>query len=152
MLWASIYCIFVLVVTAIDLFPPGGGRDLDGQELALIVIAALFAFFTRVSAASNIALTRPVGMVMTQIPLVLSNTSTIEALAAAHKRERENYRLARAFPWWDCRSRSQIRRRWDETWGHFRTEANLWWLGSRRANFEAAMGKGKLGWICTFQP
>jgi len=93
-------------------------------------------------------LTRRVGMVGTHIPLLLTNTSTIEAMAAAHKRERENYRLARAFPWYDCKSRSTVRRRWDDEWGHFRTEANLWWLGSPRANFEAAMGKSKLGWFC----
>ena len=96
-------------------------------------------------------LTRAVGMVGTHIPLLLTNTSTIEAMAAAHKRERENYRLARAFPWYDCKSRSTVRRRWDDEWGHFRTEANLWWLGSPRANFEAAMGKSKLGWLCASQ-
>lgn len=37
--------------------------------------------------------------------------------------------------------------RWDAEWGRLGREGNLWWLGSARANWEATMGKAKLGWF-----
>mgnify|MGYP000315371440 CR=1 FL=1 len=36
---------------------------------------------------------------------------------------------------------------WDKQWGRLGTEGNLWWLGSKRANWEMVMGKAKLGWV-----
>ena len=44
-------------------------------------------------------------------------------------------------------SRRRIQKQWDAEWGKIGTEGNLWWLGSRRANWEATMGRKKWGWI-----
>ena len=37
--------------------------------------------------------------------------------------------------------------KWDEEWGALTREGNIWWLGSRRANWEATMGKSVLEWF-----
>lgn len=42
------------------------------------------------------------------------------------------------------------KRQWDLDWGRLGREGNLWWLGSRRANWEMVMGKKKLGWFRAF--
>jgi hypothetical protein len=39
-------------------------------------------------------------------------------------------------------------KQWDAEWGRLETEGNLWWLGSKRANWQATMGSSKWGWIC----
>lgn len=45
------------------------------------------------------------------------------------------------------RGRKELKKKWDEEWGRIGKEGNLWWLGSKRLNFESVMGSSKLGWI-----
>lgn len=50
-------------------------------------------------------------------------------------------------PWQAILLRTEIRKQWDQEWGNLTTEGNIWWLGSKRANWEAVMGKSKWGWF-----
>ncbi|GJJ14025.1 hypothetical protein Clacol_008282 [Clathrus columnatus] len=52
------------------------------------------------------------------------------------------------WPWEAFILRRQIREQWDREWGKLGTEGNIWWLGSKRANWEATMGKSKWSWFC----
>lgn len=46
------------------------------------------------------------------------------------------------------RSAKQAKRRqWNEQWGRIDHEANIWWLGSSRKNWESVMGKSVWWWI-----
>lgn len=44
-------------------------------------------------------------------------------------------------------AKRQTRKQWDIEWGRIGIEGNLWWLGSRRANWVAVMGKNMWWWI-----
>jgi hypothetical protein len=48
------------------------------------------------------------------------------------------------------RGRAALRKKWDEEWGRIGKEGNLWWLDSRRKNWEAVMGKNVWTWFCEF--
>ena len=39
-------------------------------------------------------------------------------------------------------------REWDKEWGALSTEGNIWWKGSRYAEWVDVMGVSWLGWIC----
>lgn len=90
---------------------------------------------------------------MTGLGLPCSSASPIftsVGSARAGRRSRAdtiNFKRPR-WPWQAILLRQQIRRRWDQEWGKLGTEGNLWWLGSKRANWEAVMGKSKWGWFC----
>lgn len=114
-------------------------------------------------------------LLMTQVYLVLYNMTTVEHLHVQRMQEREksvlqemtesrliccgrgrpprhrpdlpNFKQPR-WPWQAILLRKEIRRQWDQEWGRLGTEGNIWWLGSKRANWEAVMGKSKWGWFC----
>jgi hypothetical protein len=46
------------------------------------------------------------------------------------------------------REKRQMRRTWDEEWGAFGKEGNIWWLGSRTKGWVDVMGTNRWGWIC----
>lgn len=45
-------------------------------------------------------------------------------------------------------AKAQKRREWDKEWGALSTEGNIWWKGSRYAEWVDVMGVSWLGWIC----
>jgi len=45
------------------------------------------------------------------------------------------------------RAKSRTVAEWNQQWGRLGREGNLWWLGSKRANWEMVMGEEKLGWF-----
>lgn len=47
-------------------------------------------------------------------------------------------------------AKRETRKAWDLKWGRLGREGNLWWLGSKRANWEMVMGQHKLGWFREF--
>lgn len=47
-----------------------------------------------------------------------------------------------------CRAQRKTVQAWNAQWGRLGREGNLWWLGSKRANWEMVMGQAKLGWFC----
>ncbi|KZV82021.1 hypothetical protein EXIGLDRAFT_779065 [Exidia glandulosa HHB12029] len=136
--WAAVYCLYVfisLLIATIRLNNRGrGGGDIDGFHIAIMALAALFSLFT-------------VGMVATHIRLNMDNMTTVESMNAHHMWEQEGAVLANALPWWDARSRREIRKRWDHEWGNPRKEGNIWWLGSASVNWRARMGDSVVGWF-----
>lgn len=116
-----------------------------------------------------------VALLASQVHLILLNTTTVEHLGMQRMRDRERSVLAQMIsrpcscssepvyadatsgllpsgrsPVRVLASRRRIVKQWDAEWGKIETEGNLWWLGSKRANWEATMGTIKLGWICEY--
>ncbi|GAA5896861.1 hypothetical protein JCM5296_002575 [Sporobolomyces johnsonii] len=106
----------------------------DGQQLAIIAVAFLFFVFTG-------------GLFLAHTRLVLRNMSTIEEIGMNRMKQRERLALNDAYGFWGIRSKRAVRREWDKQWGRLGREGNLWWLGSRRANWEMVMGKDKWAWF-----
>lgn len=130
---------------------------IDPQHLVIIALSGLFAIFTWVLLGS-------------QLYLISINATTVEHLGMERMHERERSVLAKMVrrpcsctkePDFGAGyglptsrssvnvlvSRRRIVKQWDTEWGKIETEGNLWWLGSKRANWEATMGRNKLGWI-----
>jgi palmitoyltransferase len=131
--------------------------SIDPQHIVVIALSGLFTLFT-------------VALVLSQIHLILLNMTTVEHLGMQRMRDRERSvldqmirlpcscsgepdvspvaaPLAGRSPVRVLISRRRILKQWDVEWGRIDTEGNLWWLGSRRANWESTMGTSKLGWL-----
>lgn len=80
----------------------------------------------------------------------MRNQTTVESLGVSDMRERERAGLGRMFGWYQVSEKRRVKRGWDEEWGRPATEGNLWWLGSKRRNWESVMGPTVMGWICEF--
>ncbi|GAA5846081.1 hypothetical protein JCM9279_004779 [Rhodotorula babjevae] len=141
--YSSTYTLFVwltlLIAQTLPLgtFSPSTGRPypgVDGQQVAIIALAILFWLFTGALFAAH---TR----------LVLRNMTTIEEIGMNRTKQRERAALNQHYGFWQWRAKRANRREWDKQWGHLATEGNLWWLGSKRANWEMVMGTHKLGWF-----
>lgn len=109
--------------------------DLDGQQVAIIVISGIFFLFTSLLLGAH---TR----------LLMLNMTTIEEMGLHRQMDRENHMLNREFGFMGWREKRRTKARWNKEWGKLGTEANLWWLGSSRANFVSVMGESKWGWFC----
>ncbi|KAF8512824.1 DHHC palmitoyltransferase-domain-containing protein [Gautieria morchelliformis] len=158
--WCSIFTTFIfasllaLVVRASTAATP---PSVDPQHIVILALSGLFTLFT-------------VALLLSQIHFILLNMTTVEHLGMQRMRDRERSVLDRMtrFPC-SCSSepnfspadgplasrspvrvlisRRRILKQWDAEWGRIDKEGNLWWLGSRRANWETTMGTSKLGWI-----
>ncbi|KPV75488.1 uncharacterized protein RHOBADRAFT_53460 [Rhodotorula graminis WP1] len=141
--YSSTYTLFVWLTLVIaqtlplGTFSPSTGRPypgVDGQQVAIIALAFLFWLFTFALFAAH---TR----------LVLRNMTTIEEIGMNRTKQRERAALNQHYGFWQFRAKRANRREWDKQWGNIATEGNLWWLGSKRANWEMVMGMHKLGWF-----
>ncbi|GAA6002439.1 hypothetical protein JCM10207_001119 [Rhodosporidiobolus poonsookiae] len=140
--YSSSYCLFIFLTLVIAQTLPLGTFDppsrpypgVDGQQIAIIAVAFLFFLFTGSLFAAH---TR----------LILRNMTTIEEISMNRMKQRERTALNSAYGFWDWRAKRATRREWDRQWGRHGTEGNLWWLGSKRANWEAVMGEHKLPWF-----
>lgn len=43
-------------------------------------------------------------------------------------------------------------RQWDAEWGRIGREGNIWWMGSKRQNWEAVMGRNIWWWFRQCRP
>lgn len=157
--WSTAFTLFIFIALVIDntlpLHNPSRPRpSLDGQIIAIIAVSGFFSFFT---GALFVAHTR----------LILFNLTTIEEMGMARIQARERSALARVYGFfgWRCvplsppgpcglltpvyRGKKETKRKWNEEWGRLGREGNLWWLGSRRANWVMVMGENRLGWFRT---
>lgn len=138
--WSTAYTIFVFIAliaaNTLPLHTPRRSHPgLDGEQVAIMAVAGFFSFFT---GALFWAHTR----------LILLNMTTIEEMGFARMRGRERAALSRVYGFTQFRAKSMTKARWNEEWGRLGKEGNLWWLGSRRANWVSVMGENKLGWFC----
>ncbi|KAH6907326.1 vacuole protein [Coprinopsis sp. MPI-PUGE-AT-0042] len=104
------------------------------QQIAVIALAGVFGLFTMSLSVSHIYLT-------------LRGQTTVESMHVTSMKKREAEQLRRAFSWWQIGAKQRMLKEWDREWGKLDTEANIWWMGSRRREWEAVMGKNWLGWI-----
>ncbi|GAA5821516.1 hypothetical protein JCM3770_001057 [Rhodotorula araucariae] len=139
--YSSTYTLFVWLTLVIAQTLPLGTfpaarpyPGADGQQLAIIALAFLFWLFTGALFAAH---TR----------LILRNMTTIEEIGMNRIKQRERAALNQHYGFWAWRAKRANCREWDQQWGRLGREANLWWLGSKRANWEMVMGKEKLPWF-----
>ncbi|KAI0062983.1 zf-DHHC-domain-containing protein [Artomyces pyxidatus] len=132
--WTAWFCLWTLS-TLIGLNArPHANRSIDGQQIAVIALAGLFALFT-------------VTMCITHAALISMNQSTVENMSQRGMKERENFILAELHPWWAVGAKRRTKKQWDAEWGRIGFEGNIWWLGSVRAHFEQVLGPSPWTWF-----
>lgn len=85
---------------------------------------------------------------ISQTHLVLLNMTTVEHLSLRSQKEREGAVLGRMFNPLACSARRRTRKMWDVEWGRLGKEGNIWWLGSKKRNWESVFGDRVGWWIC----
>ncbi|KAI8990374.1 DHHC palmitoyltransferase-domain-containing protein [Trametes punicea] len=108
--------------------------EVDGQQVAIMVLSGLFILFTG-------------ALLWTHVDMIIHGQSTVESLGVRRMRERETRVLKRLHPWWDFRAKRQTRQQWDAEWGRIGKEGHPWWLGCARRNWEATMGPRAWMWF-----
>ncbi|THV03544.1 zf-DHHC-domain-containing protein [Dendrothele bispora CBS 962.96] len=121
---------FTVVQSTASSFDDLGAKSLDVQEIVIIALAALFFIFT-------------LGLLVSHLHFLSLSQTTVESLQHRTLTEREDRVLADVFG--VCspsgfRSKTRVKRSWDEEWGRIGKEGNLWWTGSRLAGLEETMG------------
>jgi len=111
-----------------------GGGNLDVQKIVIIVLAGLFSLF-------------PCTMFINHVRMISTGLTTVEMMQMASMEHRENILLGKFYSWWEFGAKTQKRREWDKEWGSLSTEGNIWWKGSRYAEWVDVMGVSWLGWI-----
>jgi palmitoyltransferase len=134
--WASLFCLWVFsTLLALNVkSSPNSNFDVDPHQIVIIAFAGLFSIFATVLLATHIC-------------LIMMNQTTVESLAFQAMKDRERATLARLHPWYSFGAKRQTKRQWDAEWGRIGSEGNLWWLGSKRANWEAVMGRNVWWWF-----
>ncbi|KAF8309390.1 zf-DHHC-domain-containing protein [Clavulina sp. PMI_390] len=130
--WNTLFCswIFISLLVAVVTHT----NTPDGLEISIVALSFLFAFFTS-------------GLSAAHTRLIMLNATTVESLSMTSARRRENAIINAAFQMWEIRGKRQKRREWNNEWGRIGKEANLWWLGSYRRNWEALMGPSWVYWV-----
>jgi len=106
--------------------------SIDPQVIVIIAFAGFFGLFTSI-------------MLVSHAWMICLNTTTVESLGIQSIKENERSTLTQMHGFYRFAEKAKTKRRWDAEWGKIETEANLWWLGSARANWESVMGK-KIWW------
>lgn len=89
-------------------------------------------------------------MFTTHIVLILNGQSTIENISIGDMKHRETSALNRHYSLFSFKSKNRERRLMDKEWGKLDTEANLWYQGNKKKNWEMTMGN-KI-WKCLLPP
>ncbi|GAA5857517.1 hypothetical protein JCM8547_009313 [Rhodosporidiobolus lusitaniae] len=139
---STLYTLFVFLTLLVAQTLPLGTFDppsrpypgVDGQQIAMIAVSFLFFLFTG-------------SLFFAHTRLILRNMTTIEEISMNRMKQRERAALNSVYGFWAWREKRATRREWDKQWGRHAKEGNLWWLGSKKANWEAVMGTHKLPWF-----
>ncbi|KAF6749700.1 DHHC palmitoyltransferase-domain-containing protein [Ephemerocybe angulata] len=110
------------------------GVDVNPQQIVVVALSALFALFTFTLTVSHVI-------------MIMMGQTTVENMQIQTMRERESEQLGKAYRWWEFRGKARTLREWDQEWGRLGTEGHVWWIGGRRREWEAVMGRNPLGWI-----
>ncbi|KII83651.1 hypothetical protein PLICRDRAFT_47131 [Plicaturopsis crispa FD-325 SS-3] len=134
--WCLLYCLWIFTtLIGLNVSPSSSPAfDIDPQQIAIIAISGVFALFTGLLYASHVI-------------LIFRNTTTVESLGVRDMKERERATLAHMYPMYSVRAKAKTVKAWDEEWGRIGKEGHLWWLGSKRANWESVMGTRRWGWF-----
>ncbi|KZT33540.1 zf-DHHC-domain-containing protein [Sistotremastrum suecicum HHB10207 ss-3] len=135
--WASPFTLWTFA-TLVALNARGSAEGLmdsiDPQQIVIIIISGLFAFFTS-------------GMLLSHIGLILLNTTTLEHLNMSNMKRRERAILGQMFTIFQISARRKKKKEWDHEWGRIEREGNLWWLESESENWKATMGRRVWEWF-----
>ena len=82
--------------------------------------------------------------------LIRLNVTTVEHIKIQDMKERESMMLADMYSTCSFAKKLETRDRWDEEWGRPTIEGNIWWLGSKRKNWESVMGQSLWSWFRKF--
>ncbi|OWZ34149.1 vacuolar protein [Cryptococcus neoformans c45] len=130
-LWTALYCFYIMILLIIT---EARSNNMDGQMIALIIIAAIFGLFAVV-------------MLLTHIQLILSGRTTVESFAARDQHERENALLQTEYGYfWHNMEKRKVRKKWKEEWGGSPVDGR-WRYGTRMDRWKQEMGIAPLGWI-----
>ncbi|KAG9311127.1 DHHC palmitoyltransferase-domain-containing protein [Chiua virens] len=134
--WGTIFCFWTFAtLLVLNVKPrPLTAHELDVQQIVVIALAGFFGLFCSL-------------IWFSQLHLILLNQTTVESLTYRSMRDREQELLSRMHKWYQLGSKRRTRKQWDSEWGRIGIEGNLWWLGSRRENWLAVMGKNVWWWI-----
>lgn len=105
--------------------------------------------------------------------MICMNQSTVETFGSRAMKEREEMTLSKLHPFCAIGSvlsplschqlafypdglaffsaKHRTKKQWDAEWGRIGKEGNIWWLGSKRRNWEAVMGKSVWWWFCEYR-
>ncbi|KAE8540516.1 hypothetical protein D1P53_003463 [Cryptococcus gattii VGV] len=130
-LWTSLYSFYIMILLIIT---EARSNSMDGQMIAMIVVAAIFGLFA-------------VSMLLTHVQLILSGRTTVESFAARDQREREDALLQTEYGYfWHNMEKRKVRKKWKEEWGGSPVDGR-WRYGTRMDRWKEEMGISPLGWI-----
>lgn len=130
-LWTTLYSFYIMILLIIT---EARSNSMDGQMIAMIVVAAIFGLFA-------------VSMLLTHVQLILSGRTTVESFAARDQREREDALLQTEYGYfWHNMEKRKVRKKWKEEWGGSPVDGR-WRYGTRMDRWKEEMGIGPLGWI-----
>jgi len=133
--WTFLFCAWTFPTLLLGLLVlPRNREDPDILQIVIVVLIGLFGLFT-------------LTMFGTHTRLILLNMTTVEQMRVQDMKEHESAVLADAYPMCAFTEKRRARARWDEEWGRPAIEGNIWWLGSRRKNWESVMGQSIWSWF-----
>lgn len=132
---------YIFVTILIALIAPNISPTpvIDPQSTVICAIAAVLAFFTG-------------SMFTSHVILILNGQTTIENISISDMKHRETSALNRHYSLFALKIKMKERRLMDKEWGNLDNEANLWYQGSKKANWKLVMGKSKWKWLVPFPP
>lgn len=130
--WSTIFTGFVLI--SLLIISITHSSRIDGQIIAIIALSGFFTIFT-------------FPLLVAHIRFALLNLTTIEDISNTRMRSRERAALNQLYGWNNFRVKKLTKQYWNQEWGRIGKEGNLWWLGSRKANWTMLMGENKLAWF-----
>lgn len=130
-LWSTLFTLYVLVVFAVKMAQMG---SVDGQMIALIVIAAMFAAFTTTMGLGHIG-------------LITSALTTLESFSIRAQRDRERHLLQQSYGFFKLGTKRRLLKKWNRDYGDLKTEGNRWYVGPAMWEWRRTMGDSPLGWV-----
>ncbi|KZO98845.1 zf-DHHC-domain-containing protein [Calocera viscosa TUFC12733] len=132
--WGVLLAIYIFITLVVANASLAYSNDLDGEMIAVIAISGFFMLFTAMLLSSHVW-------------LLTINATTVEHMWMQQLQQRDTAALSTRFSIWNPVAKGRQRAQWNDEWGSLYSEGNIWWLGSRRVNWEATMGKSPLGWF-----
>jgi len=135
-LWAALFCIWVFATLLALVIKQGSNLsgDIDPHKIVIIALAGMFGLFT-------------VSLLILHVHMISLGQTTVESVGFQDMRHREERTLGLMHPWYKFSAMRATQRQWDAEWGRIGKEGNIWWLGSKKENWEAIMGRNVWWWF-----
>lgn len=156
LLWAFVFCAWTFAtLLGFNVRSHGiaSDNDVDPQHIAIIALcvrSGLYLVLSRAHAwfnSSGLFGLFTSALLFSHVRLALRNMSTVESLDAHDIQETERAGLSQTYSFYQFGAKHRAKVGWDAEWGRIGKEGHIWWLGSRRRNWESVMGKSQVGWV-----